>query len=171
MYQSLESLGICTIDGGGEGSVSDLAKLYRSLGKRAFALCDKQTDDKKQLIGSQVDCLLMHDENGFEDLVLKNTTQAAMERFAQRIIWPPHILAKKPLPTLQEALWEYFGAKKADWGIADFLAQCTEDEIPTWLREACKYLKTLCDPPATPVLVPLPPPPLPPNAGTAAGWS
>lgn len=171
IYQSLESLGICAIDGGGQGSVSDLAKLYRSLGKRTFALCDKQTDDKKQLIESHVDCLLMHDEHGFEDLVLKNTTQAAMQRFSQRITWPPHILAKQPLPTLQEALWEYFAAKKADWGIADFLAQCTEDEIPAWLREACKYLKTLCDPPAASVLVPPPPPPPPPNAGTAPGWS
>jgi putative ATP-dependent endonuclease of OLD family len=98
LYRSLESLGICTIDAGGDGSISDLAKLYRSLGKRTFAFCDKQTDAKKQLIESHVDCLLMHGEHGLEDLVLKNTTQAAMERFALRITWPPHILAKQPLP-------------------------------------------------------------------------
>jgi putative ATP-dependent endonuclease of OLD family len=177
-YRSVESLGVCTIDAGGDGSISDLAQLYRSLGKRTFAFCDKQTDDKKQLIESHVDCLLMHGEQGLEDLVLKNTTQAAMERFALRITWPPHILAKQPLPTLQDALWEYLSAKKADWGIADFLAQCTEDEIPMWLREACKQLKAQCDPPAAPVLVsppppppPQPPPPLPPIAGAASTWS
>lgn len=167
LYRSLESLGICTIDAGGDGSISDLAQLYRSLGKRTFALCDNQTDDKKQLIESHVDCLLMHGEHGLEDLVLKNTTQPAMERFAERIKWPPHILAKQPLPTLQEALWEYLSARKADWGIADFLAQCTEEEIPTWLREACKQLKMLCDPPAASVVAPPPPPP----ASAAPSWS
>jgi putative ATP-dependent endonuclease of the OLD family len=179
-YRSLESLGICTIDAGGEGSISDLALLYRSLGKRAFAFCDRQSPDKKLLIESHVECLLMHEDQGIEDLVLKNTTQAAMERFAQRIKWPSHILAKQATMTLQAALWEYFAAKKAEWGIADFLAQCTEEEIPIWLREACKQLKALCDPPAVPGAVPpppplsspvVPPPPPPPPPGTTTTWS
>jgi putative ATP-dependent endonuclease of OLD family len=171
-YRSLESLGICTIDAGGDGSIADLAKLYRSLGKRTFALCDKQTDEKRQLIETQVDCLLMHSEHGFEDLVLNNTTQDAMARFAQRIAWPAYITARQPMPTLQEALREYFSAKKADWGIADFLAQCTEDEIPAWLRDACKVLESLCDPPAAvPLAAPAVPPPPPPLASKTASLS
>jgi putative ATP-dependent endonuclease of OLD family len=175
-YRSLESLGICTIDAGGDGSIADLAKLYRSLGKRTFALCDKQADDKKQTIEGQVECLLMHSEHGFEDLVLNNTTQAAIDRFAQRITWPDHISAKASTLTLQNALREYFGVKKADWGIADFLAQCTEDEIPLWLRDACRHLRTLCDPLAAPPSVPPPPiipapPVIPPPPNTAPSWS
>ena len=35
------------------------------------------------------------------------------------------------------ALREYFGWAKGNWGIADFLAQCLEDEIPHWMRETC----------------------------------
>ncbi|MFH1633382.1 MAG: AAA family ATPase, partial [Chloroflexota bacterium] len=46
-YSSLEALGICTINAGGETNIPDLAKLYRDLGKRTFAICDKQTDEQK----------------------------------------------------------------------------------------------------------------------------
>src|SRR5262249_48061089 len=44
-YMSLEALGICTIDAGGEASIPDLAKLYSDLGKETFAICDKQPDE------------------------------------------------------------------------------------------------------------------------------
>ncbi len=147
-YRSLESLGICTIDAGGEGNIADLAKLYKDLGKATFAMCDKQTDASKLLIEAQVKQLFMHTEDGFEDLVLKGTTTAAMNRFANMIVWPPHLLTKYSAPgsSVQDALYEYFSGKKAEWGIADFLAECSEDEIPSWLREACKALVSLCDP-------------------------
>ena len=147
-YCSLEAIGICTIDAGGETNIPDLAKLYRELGKRTFALCDKQTDERKAHIESEVDRLYMHDEKGFEDLVLKNTTVDALKRFTKLIHWPPHLLQKYPDPEAQtqDALSEYFGAKKADWGIADFLAQCSEEEIPQWLRDACTSLKEINEP-------------------------
>jgi putative ATP-dependent endonuclease of the OLD family len=157
-YRALESLGICTIDAGGEGNIADLAKLYKDIGKTTFALCDKQLDPARLLIEGQVQQLYMHPEDGFENLVLKNTTQAAMVRFAQMITWPPHLSVKYSPPgsSVQDALFEYFCAMKAEWSIADFLAQCTEDEIPQWLRDACKSLALLCDPPPPP---PIPPPP------------
>jgi len=66
--------------------------------------------------------------------------------------WPPHLLAKYPNPKaeLVPALTDYFGWSKGNWGVADFLAQCGENEIPAWLRDACVMLKTLCDPPPPP---------------------
>jgi putative ATP-dependent endonuclease of the OLD family len=99
-YSSLEALGICIVDAGGEGGIPDMAKFYRGLGKTTLALCDKQSVENKALIEAQVDSLLMHEEKGFENLVLKSTTDAALKRFA------------------------------------DFLAQCSEAEIPPWLRAA-----------------------------------
>ena len=148
LYSSLEALGICTIDAGGETNIPDLAKFYRDLGKRTFAICDKQADEHKVLIEAQVEILFMHDEKGFEDLVLKNTTVDALERFVKLIEWPTHLKQKYPDPEQepQEALREYFDGKKADWGIADFLAQCSEDEIPNLLRHGCALLKTICEP-------------------------
>lgn len=147
-YSSLEALGICTIDAGGETNIPDMAKLYRELGKRTFSICDKQDAKNKVLIEAQVELLLMHDEKGFEDIVLKNTTDEALKRFTKLIDWPPHLKAKFPdvEAAAPAALSEYFSGSKANWGIADFLAQCTEAEIPQWLRDACIQLNTACTP-------------------------
>ncbi|TAH37518.1 MAG: DUF2813 domain-containing protein [Alphaproteobacteria bacterium] len=145
-YSSLEALGICTIDAGNDTNIPGIAKLYQELGKHTFALCDKQDDANKALIEAQVDLLLMHAQTGFEDLVLKGTTESAMKRFVNLIDWPQHLKTKYPNPAQQAAaaLSEYFLWTKGNWGIADFLAQCTEAEIPQWLREACIKLKNAC---------------------------
>ena len=147
-YSSLEALGICTIDAGTDSRVADLAKLYRELGKEVYGLCDRQPAENKALIDAEVKILFMHDEHGFEDLVLKNTTEDALKRFAGMIDWPPHLIVKYPDPMADAstALKEYFKGAKANWGIADFLVQCTEAEIPEWLRVACVKLKSACMP-------------------------
>lgn len=153
-YSSIEALGVCIVDAGGEGSIPDMAKLYKAIGKRTFALCDQQDAPAQALIEAQVEHLYMHGEKGIENLVLKNTPQAAMERFSDLIQWPQDLLLKYPNPkaNIIDALKDYFAKKKGDFGIAEYLAQCSEDEIPQWIREACIHLKGLCTP-----LGPLPP--------------
>lgn len=157
-YASLEALGVCVIDAGTESQIADLAALYKGLGKRTFAICDKQTAVAQAAIEAQVERLFMHAEKGIEDLILKNTTPAALERFADVLDWPPHLAAKYPDPEAQAqaALKEYFGWSKGNWGIADFIAQCDEAEIPQFLRDACVELKNRCDPPPA---APAPPEP------------
>ena len=145
-YASLESLGICTIDAGGENNIPSIAELFRKLGKQLFAVCDRQSDKNRAAIEVQVDEIFMHEDAGFEDLVLDNTVACAMERFAELIEWPQHILHQYPCPKDRphECLREYFRHSKGNWGIADFLAQCREDEIPEWIRNTCISLKNLC---------------------------
>ena len=146
-YVSLEALGICTVDAGGQNNISGFAKLFRNLGKRLFAVCDRQSDETKAAIEAQVDKLFMHEEAGFEDLVLNNTTIDAMQRFAEKITWPQHILNSYPSPEdcVQECLREYFMWSKGNWGIADFLADCKENEIPEWIRQTCLSLRQFCE--------------------------
>lgn len=165
-YASVEALGICIIDAGTETQIADLAGLYKALGKRTFGLCDKQTEPAKVAIEAQVERLFMHEEKGIEDLVLNNTTQGALERFSDELDWPPHFIAKYPDPkaNLIAALKEYFSWAKGNWGIADFLGQCSEEEIPSWIREVCVELKAILDPPPPP---PIPPAPLEPAAMSA----
>lgn len=148
-YASLEALGICVVDAGGEGSIPDMAKLYKQIGKRTFALCDLQVPAAQAEIEAQVEHLYMHGEKGIESLILKNTPQAAMERFVDLLQWPPDVLAKFPDPKADviNALMAYFAKKKGDLGIAEYLAQCTEAEVPQWIRDACVHLKGLCLPP------------------------
>ena len=147
-YSSLEALGICTIDAGSETQIPDLGKLYRSLGKTVYALCDKQSAADETAIRAQVDELFMHSEKGFEDLVLKNTTTVALERFTDLVTWPHHLATKHPNPKddAAAALSDYFRWSKGNWGIADFLSQCTEHEIPQWLRDCCAQLREFAQP-------------------------
>ena len=148
-YASLEALGVCVVDAGGEGSIPDMAKLYKEIGKRTFALCDLQDAAAQAQIEAQVEHLYMHNEKGIENLILKNTPQAAMERFCDLLQWPADLAAKFPNPKADvvNALMAYFAKKKGDFGIAEYIAQCSEAEIPPWIREACIHLKGLCMPP------------------------
>lgn len=150
IYSPLEALGICTLDAGSDTQIADLAKLYRGLGKQIYAVCDKQEPDCEAVIKAEVDELFMHDEKGFEALVLKNTTHAAIDRFVDTIDWPPHLETKYPDPKADpvNALSAYFAWSKGDRGIADFLASCQEQEVPEWIRQTCIGLKELCQPEA-----------------------
>ena len=147
-YSSLEALGICTLDAGTEAQIADLGELYRSLGKTVYGFCDKQSAADEAAIKTKVDELFMHSEKGFENLVLKYTTTAALERFADLVTWPQHLVAKYPIPRddVEAALNDYFRWSKGNWGISDFLSQCTEDEIPQWLRDCCVELRELAQP-------------------------
>ncbi|MGJ4914387.1 ATP-dependent nuclease [Bradyrhizobium oligotrophicum] len=149
-YASLEALGIAVLDAGSETQIADLAKLYKNLGKETFAFCDNQPDARKQAIEAEVAALFMHSEAGLEDLVFKNTTQAALERFAAALDWPPHLKQKYPdlKKNTADALKEYFSWSKGNWGLADYLAQCSEAEIPKWIRDVCIELAGHCQPPA-----------------------
>ena len=102
-YASLEALGMCTVDAGSDTNIPGMAQLYRELGKRTFALCDKQGDGNKAMIEAQTELTLMHDEGGFENLVLKGTSEEALQRFAESFDWPKHLLQKYPDPALQLA--------------------------------------------------------------------
>jgi putative ATP-dependent endonuclease of OLD family len=148
-YASLEALGICIIDAGTDTQIADLAKLYTNLGKRVFGLCDKQDMEAEAAIAIEVEALFMHEEHGFEELVLKNTTEDALQRYAAAVVWPQHLQHKHPVPenVVHAALADLFKWGKANWIAADFLAQCFEAEIPEWLRDKAAELKTLCDPP------------------------
>ena len=177
-YSSFEALGMCVVDAGSETMIADLGKLYRSLGKTVFGVCDKQLPQSQKDIEAQIDKLFMHGESDFEKLVLKNTTQAAMERFIDAIQWPPHLTSKYPTPKTNAAaaLAEYFEWSKGQWAMADFLAQCTEQEVPNWLRTTCTDLKTACLPPpkpsaASPVAAAAAAPAVPPPLAVAAAMT
>ena len=146
-YSSIESLGVCIINAGGETNIPGIAKLYRDLGKTVVGLCDSQGEDNKVKIDEQVSLLLMHSEKGIENLILKGTTNEALKRFALMLDWPSHLKDKYPIPedNSLQAIQEYFKWAKGNYGIADFLAQCVENEIPEWLRQSCQKLKDFCE--------------------------
>jgi putative ATP-dependent endonuclease of OLD family len=152
-YSSLEALGICTVNADGEGNIPGIASLYKSLGKQIFGFCDKQSADNLAKITSIVEYTYMHEYKGFEDFVISNTTEGALKRYIDTLEWPSKLATKFPNPkdNPTEALREFFKESKGSWGIADFLAQCSENEIPEWLRNVCKHAKEICEPSPTPI--------------------
>lgn len=148
-YMSLEVLGVSAIDAGSDSQVEPLAKLYKSLGKEVYALCDLQTDTNKRLIEEQTDKLFMHGEKGFENLVVKNTTKDALIRYYKTIDWPTHLATKFPKPEddIENAISHYFRDDKGNGRCTEFLLQCDEAEIPEWIKTSCIDLKNSCLPP------------------------
>lgn len=145
-YSSLEALGVCVVDAGGETDIPGMAQLFKKLGKQVFALCDKQDDGNKQLIENQVEQLFMHNEKGFENMVLKGATEESLKAFGEQLCWPPHLAQRFPNPEndICCALQEYFIWAKGCWGIADFLSQRNLNEIPEWIKQTATELKNAC---------------------------
>lgn len=148
-YSPLEALGISTIDAGGEKQIADLGRLYRGIGKTVFAVCDRQSEEAQKEITETTDALFMHPEDGLEDLVINNTSEAAIGRFLDAIALPPHMAERyaNPETDATAAVYEYFKTYKGDGVLADFLSQCTPDEIPDWFKDTCAELRRIAQPP------------------------
>lgn len=147
-FSSLERLGITIINAGSDSKLLPLVELYKSLGKTVYTLCDKQTPEINELLVQKADLHFEHVEHGVEALVLNNTTEAALSRFAQDIEFPDHISTKYPEISFQfkPALKEYFKWGKGQGVIADFLLSCELDEIPDWIKGVCHSLKIDVEP-------------------------
>jgi putative ATP-dependent endonuclease of OLD family len=157
-YTSLESLGIAVISADTESQVAPLGEYLRSLGKVTYAVFDKQNDENSAHIVNSVDYPYESQEKGFENLVLKNTSEAVLRRYVKQLIddgiWPQHIGAidadTASLDQLQEKLGKYFKHNKAESSVADCLCMCVENEIPQYIRD------TLCAIRNTVIATPLP---------------
>ena len=154
-YSSVEALGICVIDAGSDSSIAPISNMYKALNKETYGLCDKQGDEQRTKIESSVIKLFEHEEKGFEMLVLNNTNEQALKSFSDKIEWPQSILDKGAAPEndLKDAIFTYFKDAKGVGLIADYLASCSEADIPEWIRNTCIDLKELCSnsPPTPPV--------------------
>jgi len=62
--------------------------------------------------------------------------------------WPVSLNTKypDPLADLDKALFAFFKKNKGNWGISDFLAQCSENEVPQFLKHACRQIKLSVEP-------------------------
>lgn len=145
-FQPLESIGVCTIDAGSESKIIAMAGLYRDLGKAVICTCDAQDAATTTSIEAALDLVLMHDESGFEKMVLAGTTEAAMRRYLDSITWPQALQQKFPNPKddVPAATLTYLTKYKGEGVAADFLVQCEFDEIPQWIKESCLAIQKFC---------------------------
>ncbi|HKO56346.1 MAG TPA: AAA family ATPase [Thermoanaerobaculia bacterium] len=103
-YKSLEAIGVAPLDAGGESKIAPLATHFASLGKRVFAVCDKQTEASRASIEASGCELFESPYEGFEELLVTTTAEAALRRFATSLVdgneWPSHLSKSTPSPTM-----------------------------------------------------------------------
>ena len=128
-YSTLEVLGISTLDADGDTNIAGLADMFAKLGKRVYIFCDHQDSERKAELEEAANKAFIHPESGFEHLIDKNTTNEAKERFM------------KNLGTPDESFLNYLKNNKGNGVASDFLMQCEENEVPSFICECYTTLK------------------------------
>jgi putative ATP-dependent endonuclease of OLD family len=147
-YASLESLGIAVISADTDSQVAPLGKYFRGLGKTTYAIFDKQSETDSALIGESVDYPYESEETGFENVVLKNTSENILRKYAKKVIddgiWPTHIDAPDPdatpLEQLRDKLGKYFKHSKAESSLSDCVCMCSEAEMPQYIADTLEAI-------------------------------
>jgi putative ATP-dependent endonuclease of the OLD family len=159
LYKAFEALGVAVVDAQGESNVAPLGRYFKSLGKQVYAVCDRQEDAARADIEAAVHLLFESPSDGFEDLVLTHTTEAALRRYAASVVeareWPQHLAARTPspnteLPVVRAALRDYFGWAKGRGDAGDLLAVCQHDEVPEYVRRVVLTMTLCIEPPRAP---------------------
>jgi putative ATP-dependent endonuclease of OLD family len=159
-YSPLEALGVAVFNARTDSQIANYGAFFRELGKKVFAVYDKQTDlTQKAQIEAAVDCSFEATTTGFENLVLNETAETALRRFAIDLVasgaWPSHLAACKPddtmpLPALRTALRKYLDWGKGSGKAADLLAECSVSEMPASVRATLAKIKQIVHPPPAP---------------------
>ncbi|PZR39055.1 MAG: hypothetical protein DI538_07915 [Azospira oryzae] len=150
-YTTLEALGVAIVNAEGDSQVEPLGKFYKGLGKNVFAVFDKQTAEVKASIDAALDNAFEAPEKSFEKVILNGTSETGLRRFATSLVaddeWPGHLSDKKPtssmaLDEIKNALLAYFGWSKGSGDAADLLAQCSEAEMPEFIKNMLIKIKS-----------------------------
>lgn len=156
-FKSLENLGVAIVDARGQTNVAPLAAFFRSLGKVVFAVFDKQSPASLPGIVAAVDHGYESPTKGFEQLILRGTSETALRNYAAAVVaagdWPPHLAATTPsasttLSDLHGMLSQYFAWAKGDGDAGDLLASCaTVQDMPTYVRDTLESIRNVIEPP------------------------
>lgn len=149
MYKTLEALGVAVIDAQTDAQVAPLGQFFRGLGKTVFAVFDKQVPTASEAIKQAVDYPFESTEMGFENVVLHQTAESALRRYALSLVsegnWPKHLEGNTPsaastLEQLRAGLWQFFSWAKGTGDAGDLLGTCSEAEMPEYLKATLRSI-------------------------------
>jgi putative ATP-dependent endonuclease of OLD family len=147
-------LGIAVINAETDSQIEPLGKFFRGLGKIVYATFDKQEPTVKAAIDLVVHHSFEAPESSFEKVILNGTADTALRRFAGELVsskdWPSHLHAKTPTPEmpleeLKGALLEYFNWSKGSGDAGHLLSQCTEQELPVFVKDTLLAINATID--------------------------
>ena len=154
IYKPIEALGLAVLDADGESNIPKLAKMFKSLDKKVFVICDQQTLPATALITPHADTLFMHGETKTETVIVNQSHIDAKTRYLTSLVndgfWINDFANQYPVPIndVDGALALYLEKNKGNWAVADFLAQCLEAEMPQFFKDTCAQLRAVIEPPS-----------------------
>lgn len=146
---SLDGLGIPIVNAQTDSQVAPLCAYFHELGKTTYAIFDKQETEISAQIAASVDYPYESAEKGIENVILNDSSPDALKRYAISLVtadkWPSHLSDITPTEEMdnkeiKSSLWLFFKSNKGAGAIADFLDQCTKDEMPKYLVDAIKNI-------------------------------
>lgn len=158
-FKTLEELGFAIVNAEAESQVAPLGEYFRGLGKTTFAVFDKQNETSKAAIEKSVDHPFEAQEHGFEDVILNGSHESALRRYAMLLVksdeWPSGLSVQKPsedieMTELKKSLRVFFGKSKGSGVTADFLGQCSMEEIPDFIITTLQTIQALVERSITP---------------------
>ncbi|UXE67950.1 MAG: AAA family ATPase [Chryseotalea sp. WA131a] len=153
-YSTLEGLGIAVINAETDSQIEPLGKFFKDLGKVVYATFDKQEPTVKAAIDLVVHHSFEAPETSFEKVILNGTADTALRRFAGELVsskeWPSHLhdktpTSEMPLEELKGALLEYFNWSKGSGDAGHLLSQCTEHELPVFVKDTLLAINATID--------------------------
>jgi putative ATP-dependent endonuclease of the OLD family len=153
-FKTLEELGFAIVNAEAESQVAPLGEYFRGLGKTTFAVFDKQDNASKAAIENSIDHSFEAQEHGFEDVILNGSHESALRRYAMLLVgaeeWPSGLNVQKPfedieMAELKKSLRVFFRKSKASGVTADFLGQCSKDEMPEFIISTLQSIQAIVE--------------------------
>lgn len=161
-YSSLEAMGIAVFDAGSDSAIAGYGEYFRSLGKKVFAVFDKQEPGNLVKINAAVDHPFESNYKGFERLVLDETDDDILKAYYWNVIkndeWP-HDLSKYKheigeaieMDEIKKALFELLKKNKGEYAVSDILGSCeSAKQMPNSIRKVLREIKGILSTPVEP---------------------
>lgn len=154
-FTSLEALGLAVVNAQTDSQIVPLGEHFTKLGKTVFAVFDKQEAPTKAAIEAVIPHAFEAPEKGFENVLVNAAAESVLRRHALSLVaegaWPPHLSGKTPteampLDALRDALREYLAWSKGASGAADLLAECSLNEMPAFIVETLRAIRSIVVP-------------------------
>lgn len=148
-FKTFDVLGIAVINADTDSQVAPIGEFYKKLGKKVFAVFDKQTPGDLEKIKKSVHYYFEAPEKGFENVVLKGVPLKSLHEYVIQLVksgsWATNIQnvfkENTPIEELEQLLKKFLKEKKGSGEASELLALCKKEEMPEFIVSTIKSIQ------------------------------
>jgi putative ATP-dependent endonuclease of OLD family len=152
-YSSLEEQGVVIFNVMSDTGIAAYGEYFRKLGKKVFAVFDKQKVDALEKINENVDHPFESQYKGFEKLIIEEADGDLLKKFYEILVsdseWPSHIpkvTSTSDKNAIKGAVFDYLRWSKGSRGASDLFELCEEQkQLPKSIRKVLREIKAVCE--------------------------